>query len=142
MKKGWAALVCGLIFALGLGISGMTQVGRVVGFLDVFGAWQPALIFVMGGAIVVHFFAYRWIIRQPSPLFDREWHVPTRKDITLPLVGGAFIFGLGWGLGGFCPGPALVSLASGQSRPVIFVGSMLLGMVIYRLIFSRKVSSP
>jgi len=136
MRQSFAAFGVGLLFALGLGISGMTQVEKVVGFLDVFGAWQPALIFVMGGAIGVHFILYRLILKQSQPLFDTKWHVPDRKDISPALIGGSLLFGIGWGMGGFCPGPAVVSLASFQGRPWMFVGSMLLGMVLFRALDS------
>lgn len=137
MKNAFAAFLVGLLFALGLGISGMTQVEKVVGFLDVFGGWEPTLMFVMMGAIAVHFVAYRFIIKAPHPLFDTKWHLPAKKDINSPLVIGSALFGIGWGLGGFCPGPALVSLASVQSRPVIFVISMIAGMLLFRLVGKR-----
>lgn len=138
MKTSFAAFGVGLLFALGLGISGMTQVQKVVGFLDIFGAWQPTLIFVMGGAIGVHFIAYRLIMKQKSPLFENRWHLPTHKGISPALIVGSLLFGLGWGLGGFCPGPALVSLASFQSRPWIFVVSMLAGMLLFRVASSLR----
>ncbi len=140
MKNSLAAFGAGLLFALGLGISGMTQVEKVVGFLDVFGAWQPTLIFVMMGAIGVHFLLYRLIIRRPAPLLETQWYVPQRKDISPELVCGSALFGMGWGLGGFCPGPAVVSLAGLQARPFIFVASMLSGMLLFRILARR--SSP
>ncbi|MGZ3771224.1 MAG: DUF6691 family protein [Bdellovibrio sp.] len=126
------SFVVGFIFAVGLGISGMTQPQKVVGFLDLFGSWDPSLIFVMVGAIGVHFFTYKLIRRRKSPLFAANWQVPTKTEITPALVIGAVIFGMGWGLGGYCPGPALTSLASFGSRPLIFIVSMLVGMVIFK----------
>lgn len=141
MKTSCAAFGVGLLFALGLGVSGMTQVQKVVGFLDIFGHWQPALIFVMGGAIIVHFIAYRFIMKQKAPLFDSRWHLPTHKDISPSLIGGSLLFGIGWGLGGFCPGPAVVSLSSFQSRPWIFVVSMLAGMLVFRVASSFRRST-
>lgn len=137
MKSAMAALAVGFVFALGLGISGMTQPKKVVGFLDLFGAWDPSLIFVMVGAILVHFVTYKLIRRRTSPLFSVQWHVPTKKDITPALVAGAVLFGVGWGLGGFCPGPAMTSLASLEGKPVVFVISMLAGMYLFRLVDSK-----
>ena len=137
MKNGLAALVVGFVFAIGLGISGMTQPQKVVGFLDVFGKWDPSLIFVMVGGIIVHFVTYKLIRKRKSPLLHSSWHVPTKKEITPALVTGALLFGIGWGLGGFCPGPAVTSLASFETKPFIFVASMLAGMFLFRL-FDKK----
>ncbi|MFZ4403201.1 MAG: DUF6691 family protein [Pseudobdellovibrionaceae bacterium] len=134
MKNGLAALAVGFIFAIGLGISGMTQPQKVVGFLDIFGNWDPSLIFVMVGGIIVHFLTYKLIRRRKSPLLSADWHVPTKKEITPALVTGALLFGIGWGLGGFCPGPAVTSLASLETKPFVFVMSMLVGMFLFRLV--------
>lgn len=134
MKNQFAALAGGFIFALGLGISGMTQPQKVIGFLDLFGAWDPSLMFVMAGAIAVHAVTYRWIRQRKSPLFSEVWHVPSKNEITPALVIGAVLFGVGWGLAGYCPGPAVTSLASFELRPFIFVASMLLGMLLFRLV--------
>jgi uncharacterized membrane protein YedE/YeeE len=129
-----AALLSGLLFGAGLVVSGMTVPANVVGFLDFAGAWNPSLAFVMGGAIAVHMPLY-WLIRKrKSPLFDVQFHVPTRRDIDWRLLAGSAVFGAGWGLGGFCPGPGLVSLASGAADPIIFVGAMTAGVVLYRVI--------
>jgi hypothetical protein len=133
MKNSLASLFVGFLFALGLGLSGMTQPQKVVGFLDVFGNWDPSLMFVMMGAISVHFVLYKVIRRRKSPLFSMDWQVPSKKEITPALVLGAFIFGIGWGLGGYCPGPAITSLASFEGRPLIFVISMLIGMLLFNL---------
>lgn len=128
------SFVVGFIFAIGLGVSGMTQPQKVVGFLDLFGSWDPSLIFVMVGAIAVHFVTYKLIRKRKSPLFAADWQVPTKTDITPALVIGSTIFGLGWGLAGYCPGPALTSLASFELRPVIFVASMLVGMSLFKVL--------
>lgn len=128
------ALVVGFIFAIGLGISGMTKPTKVVGFLDLFGKWDPSLIFVMLGAIAVHFVTYRIIRKRASPLLVPNWQVPTKTELTPALVLGALLFGAGWGLAGFCPGPAVTSLASLQAKPVVFVVSMLVGMFIFKLV--------
>lgn len=132
MKNALAAFVVGFIFAIGLGVSGMTQPQKVVGFLNLFGGWDPSLIFVMGGAVAVHFVTYRLIRKRKTPLLATTWQVPTKNEITPALVIGATLFGIGWGLGGFCPGPAVTSLASFEVRPLIFVVSMLVGMVIFK----------
>lgn len=134
MKNSIAALVAGFIFSIGLGLSGMTQPQKVIGFLDLFGNWDPSLIFVMAGAIAVHFVTYKIIRKRSSPLFDNNWHVPTKKDLTPALFVGSFLFGVGWALAGFCPGPAITSLASFEKTPLIFVLSMLIGMFIFKLV--------
>ena len=133
MKNNIAALIVGIIFALGLGISGMTRPEKVIGFLNIFGNWDASLAFVMAGAIGVHAIAYRLIRRRGSPLFSTEFYVPTSKELTPSLIVGAFIFGVGWALAGYCPGPAITSLASFQTRPVVFVVAMILGMMIFRI---------
>ena len=130
MKANLAAFGAGSLFAVGLAISGMTRPSKVVGFLDIAGAWDPSLAFVMIGAIAVHFVAHRLIRRRASPIFDAKFHLPTRKDIDLRLVLGAALFGVGWGLGGFCPGPALVTAAGGAFGALVFVGAMAAGMLI------------
>jgi uncharacterized membrane protein YedE/YeeE len=124
--------IVGFIFAIGLGVGGMTLPERVVSFLDIFGEWNPSLLFVMGGALLVHSFAYRWIVRQPSPLLAEKFDIPRRKDISFRLVMGAAFFGLGWGLVGYCPAPAIVALATLRSEPILFVVSMLVGMFAFR----------
>lgn len=130
--KNVTSLVVGFIFAVGLGLSGMTSPEKVIGFLDVFGNWDPSLMFVMMGAIGVHFFSYRLIRRRPSPLLTKDWDIPTKTEITKSLVAGAFIFGVGWGLAGYCPGPAIVSLASFDTKVIWFVEGMLIGILAYK----------
>lgn len=130
MKNVVAAFFVGLLFALGLGISGMTQPQKVIGFLDM-DAWDPSLIFVMIGAIGVHALFYRRILKRTRPVLDEKFYIPEKKAVTGALVAGSFIFGVGWAVGGYCPGPAIVSLASGQSSAFIFVAMMLVGMVVY-----------
>jgi len=136
-KNSVAAFVVGVVFAIGLGISGMTQPIKVVGFLDLFGAWDPSLIFVMVGAILVHSVAYQLIRKRKTPLLSPEWQVPTKRQITPALMMGSMIFGFGWALAGFCPGPAITSLASFKSQPVIFILFMLFGMFLFRLVDQR-----
>ncbi|MFD0916828.1 DUF6691 family protein [Pseudahrensia aquimaris] len=127
-----SALIAGLIFGLGLGLSGMTNPAKVQNFLDLFGTWDPSLAFVMGGAIAVTapgYFLLKKLAGQP--LFAEKFQFPTRKDIDAPLLGGAATFGIGWGLGGFCPGPALAALPlslTNTTSVLVFVVSMLVGM--------------
>jgi len=123
------ALGAGALFGVGLAVSGMTMPSKVMGFLDVLGAWDPSLAFVMIGAIAVHAVAYRLITRRSSPLVDTRFHLPTRKDIDARLVLGAALFGVGWGLAGYCPGPGLVSAAGGAVPALVFVAGMTLGML-------------
>ncbi len=126
-----AALAAGLVFGIGLILSGMTDPGKVIGFLDVAGRWDPSLALVMGGAILVGFFAFRLAGRRGKTFLGGGLHLPQRRDIDLRLVSGSLLFGIGWGLAGFCPGPALVSLASGQQPAAVFVAAMLGGMLLY-----------
>jgi hypothetical protein len=119
----------GALFGAGLLVSGMTQPARVIGFLDVTGAWDPSLAFVMGSAVVVYAVAFRWILRRrSSPWFEAKLHLPTRRDLDRPLIVGAALFGIGWGLGGLCPGPGIVSAAGGSLPALAFVAAMLAGM--------------
>ena len=141
MKRHAAAFGTGALFAVGLAVSGMTRPSKVPGFLDVAGAWDASLAFVMIGAIAVHFVAYRIVMRRKSPLFDAQFHLPTRKDVDPRLVLGAAIFGIGWGLGGFCPGPGLVSAGSGSLGGGMFVAGMTLGMVVEQLVARASVRS-
>jgi uncharacterized membrane protein YedE/YeeE len=129
MKANLTALGAGALFAVGLAISGMTLPSKVTGFLDVAGAWDASLAFVMMGAIAVHFVAQRLVRKRSAPLFDTKFHLPTRKDIDGRLVAGAALFGIGWGLGGYCPGPGLVSAASGAPAAIVFVVGMTIGML-------------
>ena len=129
-RRNAAAFGTGALFAVGLAISGMTKPSKVVGFLDIAGAWDASLAFVMVGAIAVHFALYRIISRRSSPLFDASFHLPTRRDIDTRLVLGAALFGVGWGLGGFCPGPGLVAAGAGSPNALVFVAGMTIGMLI------------
>ena len=131
MKPLLAAFFSALLFGLGLAISGMTQPAKVLGFLDIFGQWDPSLLAVMAGAILVHGVSYRIIAKRKSPILATQFHIPTRRDIDWRLVLGSAIFGAGWGLAGICPGPALVALASGQSSVLLFVASMMGGIFLH-----------
>ena len=138
MKTSITSFVVGLLFALGLGLSGMTSPSKVVGFLDVFGNWDPSLMFVMLGAIGVHALSYLFITKRSLPVFSSQWHLPSSKELTPALIIGAIMFGMGWALAGFCPGPAIASIASLNSRVLIFIISMLMGMFLFKLLDRKK----
>lgn len=133
-----SAFFIGFLFAVGLVLSGMTQPQKVMSFLDLFGHWDPSLVFVMVGAILVHS-SYFFLVKPkiPKPIFASTYQVPTRKDLTSSLVMGAALFGIGWGLGGYCPGPGVTALATFSLNPTVFVASMLMGMALYRAIETK-----
>lgn len=128
-----AALGAGLLFGIGLIVSGMSDPGRVIGFLDLAGKWNPSLALVMGGALLVGLFAFRLARRRTMSFLGGAMHLPTLKEIDRRLILGSAAFGIGWGLSGFCPGPALVSLASGHEKALVFVAAMVGGMALYEL---------
>lgn len=132
MKTAVFSAASGALFALGLVVSGMTSPSKVLGFLDVFGTWDPSLAFVMLGAIAVHAALYR-VIATRGPLGGVKLQLPTRKDIDARLVVGSALFGVGWGLAGVCPGPGLVGAMSGALPFLVFVGAMLAGMALVRV---------
>lgn len=123
-----ASLIIGLIFGFGLILSGMADPAKVLNFLDLAGNWDPSLAFVMGGAVMVAAIGYRLTLRRSKPVLEDRFHLSERSKIDSPLIVGAAIFGAGWGLAGFCPGPAIVSLALGAHGTLVFVIAMLVGM--------------
>ena len=123
--------IVGLLFGWGLLISGMTDPGKVIGFLDLTGSWDPSLALVMGGAIAVGFFAFGTAKKRTSNFLGGALHLPTSSDIDKRLILGALLFGAGWGLAGFCPGPGIVSMAAGQPKAAVFVVAMLAGMLVF-----------
>ena len=127
------AFVTGTIFGIGLILSGMTDPSKVIGFLDLAGHWDPSLAFVMGGAILVGAIAFQFARGREKSLLGDEMRLPTPSQVDRRLVLGSLAFGTGWGLAGYCPGPALVSIAQGGAQPLIFVAAMLAGMVIYEV---------
>jgi uncharacterized protein len=133
--------IAGLIFGLGLLISGMANPAKVQNFLDLAGTFDPSLIFVMLGAVVVSFIGYRFVLRRPRPLLAERFSVPTLKDIDGRLVIGAGLFGIGWGLSGFCPGPAITSLPLLAKGTLIFVPAMIVGIGLARLLTQADVPS-
>ncbi len=142
MKTTLSSFLIGVLFALGLGVAGMTQPQKVVSFLDVFGNWDPSLAFVMAGALIVHAISFRLITRRASPLFADEFVVPTRRDIDRPLVLGAFLFGIGWGLAGYCPAPVVTALTTLSVPPIVFFVSMVAGMLLFRVMNASESKRP
>ena len=123
-------LLFGALFGAGVSLSGMTDQNKVLGFLDLFGDWDPSLIFVMVGGITVAFIGYKLIFKKKSPVWGEAFQLPTTKTIDKDLVLGAFLFGVGWGLYGYCPGPAIASLASLHWETLLFVAAMITGMFL------------
>jgi uncharacterized membrane protein YedE/YeeE len=133
-----ASFACGLVFAIGLALGGMTQPSKVVGFLDFTGAWDPSLAFVMGGALGVHALLGSFVRARPAPLYSATFSLPARSDIDTRLVAGSAIFGVGWGLGGFCPGPSLVALGGGMPAALVVVPAMVAGMLVHDKWFAPR----
>ena len=137
MKRVASSFAAGLLFGVGLLVSGMTKPTKVIGFLDVAGAWDASLMFVMVGGIAVHLALYKFIVRRPAPLLETEFHLPRQSDIDAKLVLGAAIFGVGWGLGGFCPGPGLTSAVRGGTA-LVFAVTMAAGMALHAAVTRPK----
>jgi uncharacterized membrane protein YedE/YeeE len=128
------ALLIGLMFGAGIALSGMIDPAKVLNFFDIAGSWDPSLAFVMGGALIVTAIGYRLVLKRPAPLLDTRFHLPARKDIDLPLLAGAGLFGIGWGIAGFCPGGSIPALGLGEPAALIFVASMVCGIAATRLV--------
>ncbi len=138
MATGFASFLSGLVFGLGLIVSGMANPAKVLGFLDVAGAWDPSLAFVMAGAIAVAAFAFAVARKRTVSLLGVAMKLPTARDIDRRLVLGSLVFGIGWGVAGFCPGPGLVALGMGQAKALVFVLAMLAGMGVFELLERRR----
>jgi uncharacterized membrane protein YedE/YeeE len=138
MKHRITEFLVGLLFGTGLILSGMTDPGKVLGFLDLAGSWDPSLALVMGGAILVAIFAFAVARKRTTSFLGGTMHLPTARDIDKRLLIGGLVFGAGWGLAGFCPGPAIVSLGAGQPKAAAFVLAMLAGMLVYELVDRRS----
>ncbi|GGA57008.1 DUF6691 family protein [Pelagibacterium lentulum] len=134
MQRILTAAIIGLIFGAGIAISGMINPAKVLNFFDFAGTWDPSLAFVMGGALAVTALGYRFVLKRPAPLFDKSFHLPTSRKMDVPLLGGAAVFGIGWGITGFCPGGAIPALGLGETDAFIFVGAMLGGIALARLV--------
>jgi uncharacterized membrane protein YedE/YeeE len=128
------SLIAGLLFGIGLIVSGMVNPDKVIGFLDITGEWDPALMFVMGGAVTFNLFSFMFIKKKATPITGKEFHWPTKKDIDCRLIVGSSLFGIGWGLAGICPGPGLVNISTLNPKALVFVGSMIIGMIIFKLV--------
>ena len=132
MRENLVALVAGWLFGLGLGVAQMIDRDRILGFLDITGSWDPTLLFVLGGAVIVTLMAFRFVLGLPHPVVAAKFHLPTKKDIDLPLIIGSAIFGIGWGIAGYCPGPGVTSLVLGSWNPVLFVVALIVGSLTYK----------
>ena len=141
MKNRLSEFAVGLIFGIGLIVSGMTDPGKVLGFLDLFGAWDPSLAFVMGGAILLGVFGFALANKRTTTFLGGALHLPTSREIDRRLVVGSLAFGVGWGLAGFCPGPAIVSLGMGEPKAAVFVVAMIAGMLLFELAERRALQS-
>jgi hypothetical protein len=133
-----SSLAAGFLFGLGLWVSGMANPEKVLGFLDITGDWDASLMLVMGGAVAVTLLCFRLVLRRQKPFIESRFEMPTKKDIDLPLVAGAAIFGLGWGTAGYCPGPALTALATLSTDAIVFVVAMIAGGVLQRLLVGGR----
>ena len=138
MIRQLVVLASGFLFAIGLGISEMTRPEKVLSFLNVFGDWDPSLAFVMGGAIVVYAAALQLAGRREGPKFGKKFHIPKIKEITPSLLIGSALFGVGWGLAGFCPGPALVASAALVEPALYFLPAMIAGILLHRYTVERR----
>lgn len=141
MKQKAIALLSGLLFGFGLGLSQMIDRQRILGFLDITGEWDPTLLFVLGGAVGVTVVAFRFALRLPHPFLSDRFFLPTKTTIDRPLLLGAGLFGIGWGISGYCPGPGITALTLGMWNPVLFVLSEIVGSLTYRWISNRS-NSP
>lgn len=128
MRRLVSAALIGLVFGSGIAISGMGNPAKVLNFFDLFGTWDPTLFLVMVSALIVTMIGYRFVLKRPAPVLDFKFHLPTRRDIDLPLVGGSAIFGIGWGITGFCPGGAIPMLGLGEPSPWLFFVAMVVGI--------------
>jgi uncharacterized membrane protein YedE/YeeE len=129
-KQSFAALAAGMLFGTGLVIARATEPAVVLGFLDWFGAWNPSLLAMMAGAVFTHSLLHPWIVRRERPRWTESFALPARTDLDARLIGGAALFGIGWGLGGYCPGPSVVALASGRADALVVLGSIGIGTLL------------
>jgi uncharacterized membrane protein YedE/YeeE len=141
MNKIFIALLSGIIFGLGLSLSQMINPNKVIDFLDIFGNWDPSLAFVMMGALAVTFISFRFVLKRPEPVFEEGFHKSKRTEIDNPLLIGAAIFGAGWAMSGYCPGPAVASLGSGSLEAFIMVTSIYAGFFSQKWFSSKKIST-
>lgn len=138
MKQNLIALLCGVIFGIGLSLSHMINPNKVLNFLDITGNWDPSLIFVMMGAVAVAFLSFKWILKRPAPILAESFHIFRKSSVDKPLLLGAAIFGIGWGMSGYCPGPAVTGLGLLSLESVIMVVAIYLGFFAYNRFFEQK----
>jgi uncharacterized membrane protein YedE/YeeE len=138
----FTSLLAGLVFGLGLIVSGMANPAKILGFLDLSGSWDPSLAFVMAGAIAVGLIAFAMAGKRTVSILGADMKLPTARHIDRRLVGGSLLFGIGWGVAGFCPGPGLVALGMGEAKAAVFVAAMLAGMALFEGLERRKKSRP
>jgi uncharacterized membrane protein YedE/YeeE len=142
MKANITAFIVGIVFAMGFGFAGLTRPETIIGFLDFTGDWQHEVMLVMGAAVIVTFITYRLIFRRSSPVLAPKFGVPTRRDLDGRLITGAVMFGAGWGLIGFCPGPAIASLASGSLPILVWLAALVAGMLLFRVWDRMRLRTP
>ena len=142
MSAFFSALGAGFLFGIGLWISGMANPKKVLGFLDIAGAWDASLMLVMGGAVGVTAVAFRLVLKRPAPIFEKRFFVPALQSVDVPLLAGAAIFGIGWGIGGYCPGPALTALSALSVESIVFVSAMIAGGFAHRALSRARVRAP
>ncbi|MGJ0430234.1 DUF6691 family protein [Methylobacter sp.] len=138
MKRILLALLSGILFGIGLSLSQMVNPDKVLGFLDIAGNWDPSLMFVMIGALAVAFVSFRWVLKRPAPILDDGFHVSKRREIDKPLLLGAGLFGIGWGMTGYCPGPAVSGLGLGTLEALVMVASIYAGFFAQKWFAERK----
>jgi uncharacterized protein len=139
VKREWVAFACGVVFSMGLGVAGMTDPRKVIGFLDFLGSWDPSLLLVMAGAVAVYAVGYRVAMRAGRPILEAHFHIARGKRVEPRVLVGALVFGAGWGVSGYCPGPAVTSMASGAAPAMVFVVAMVAGTAIVdRVVRSRS----
>ncbi len=138
MKQNLIALLCGIIFGIGLSLSQMINPDKVLNFLDITGNWDPSLIFVMMGALAVAFVSFKWILKRPAPILAESFHISEKSSVDKSLILGAAIFGIGWGMSGYCPGPAVTGLGLLSLESVIMVIAIYLGFFAYNRFFEQK----
>lgn len=130
-------LLTGMVFGTGIALSGMANPAKVINFFDVTGSWDPSLAFVMGGALIITFVGYRIVLGRQRPIFEPRFDIPQNRKLDAKLLGGAGIFGIGWGIAGFCPGGALPALGTGNTNVILFVVALIAGMLATRFVLSR-----
>ena len=137
-----SSLLCGLLFGLGLWISGMAEPAKIIGFLDMFGRWDPSLAIVMASAVAVTMLGYRFVLARPVPLLAKRFQLPAATRVDARLIVGSVLFGIGWGVGGYCPGPSLLGLSLGGAGAVAFVAAMIVGIAAVRGRDAQSTTTP